>query len=178
MVIIVYIPQGILDHRINEGVLSLLVRPHHTVAVTALGNCERSKGHGLHAAGNNYVSVACDDHLSRLVHAVQTGAADNVCRNGCGLNGKACLQGSLTGGVLAEACLDDAAHVYVLYVLRLDACALDCLFDDSCAEVNCRDGGKLAAHRADGCTTCAGDNYLFFCHSSCLLFPFLVRFRN
>ena len=101
------------------------------------------------------------DHLSSHVDAVQTGAADDVDGDGGGLDGQAGLQGSLTSDVLAQTGLDDAAHVDMVDLLRLDIGAVQSLLDDDGAQLSGGDIGEGAAELANGSTAGAGDDDLF-----------------
>ena len=153
------IPQSIVDHGVNQ--LALAHGIAHAVAVAALHHSERSHVHVLHAACNNDVGIAGLDHLSSHVDAVQTGTADNVDGDGGGLDRQTSLQGSLTCDVLAQASLNDAAHVDMVDLLGLDVGTVQSLFDDDGAQLSSGDIGEGAAELANGSTACAGDDDLF-----------------
>ena len=159
------IPQSIVDHGIDQ--LALAHGSAHAVAVTALHHCKGSHVHVLHAACDHDISIACLDHLSSHVHAVQTGTADHVDGDSGGLDGQASLQGSLTSDVLAQTSLNDAAHVNMIDLLRCDVCALQCLLDDDGAQLSSGNVGKSAAELTDGGTACRCDNN--FLHVNSLL---------
>ena len=78
-----------------------------------------------------------------------------------GLDRQAGLQRSLTSDVLAQASLDDAAHVNMVDLLRLDIGAVQSLFDDDGAQLSSGDIGEGAAELANSSTACAGDDDLF-----------------
>ena len=153
------IPQSIVDHGVNQFALAHGVA--HAVAVTALHHSEGSHIHVLHAAGNHDVGIAGLDHLGSHVDAVQTRAADHVDGDSGGLDRQASLQRSLTSDVLAQASLDNAAHVNMVDLLRLDVGTVQSLFDDDGAQLSSRDIGEGAAELANGSTACAGDDDLF-----------------
>ncbi len=75
--------------------------------------------------------------------------------------GRAGLQGSLTSDVLAQTGLDDAAHVDMVDLLRLDVGAVQSLLDDDGAQLSGGDIGEGAAELANGSTAGAGDDDLF-----------------
>ena len=150
MIVVECIPESILDHGINH------CRIAHTVAVTCLRDCVRSHGHVLHTTGNHDVSVACHNHLGSLVYTVQTGTADNVHGNSGNLDGKTCLDGCLTSYVLALACLNNAAHVNLIYILRLNACSVQSFLDDDSAQLSCGGSAQCASHGTDCGTACSG----------------------
>ena len=118
VILIESIGQRIVYHGIHHGRIS------HSVSVTSLRDRVRSHGHVLHAACNHHVSLACQNHLCGLVHAVQSGTAYNVHGNGRNLDRQACLDGCLTSNVLSQACLDNAAHIYLIHCIRSDARSL------------------------------------------------------
>ena len=118
VILIKGISQRIVYHGIHHGRIS------HSVSVTSLRDRVRSHGHVLHAACNHHVSLACQNHLCGLVHAVQSGTAYNVHGNGRNLDRQACLDGCLTSNVLSQACLDNAAHIYLIHCIRSDARSL------------------------------------------------------
>ena len=153
------IPQSVVDHRVDQ--LALAHGGAHAVAVAALHHGERSHVHVLHAACNDDVGIAGLDHLGSHVDAVQTGAADDVDGDGGGLDGQAGLQGSLTSDVLAQTGLDDAAHVDMVDLLRLNVGAVQSLLDDDGAQLSSGDIGEGAAELANGSTAGAGDDDLF-----------------
>ena len=117
--------------------------------------------HVLHAACNDDVGIAGLNHLGSHVDAVQTGAADHVDGDGGGLDGQAGLQGSLTCNVLAQASLDNAAHVDMVDLLGLDVCAVQSLLDDNGTQLCSGDIGEGAAELTDGSTAGAGNDDLF-----------------
>ena len=164
------IPQSIVDHGIDQ--LALAHGSAHAVAVTALHHCKGSHVHVLHATCDHDISIACLDHLSSHVHAVQTGTADHVDGDSGGLDGQASLQGSLTGNVLAQTSLDHAAHVNMIDLLRLDVCAVQSLLDDDGAQLSSGDVGKGATELTNGGTACRCDNDLF--HVNSLLIVYVV----
>ena len=168
------IPQCIVDHGIHD--LALAHGSAHAVAVASLLQCEGSHIHVLHAACNNDISIACLDHLSSHVHAVQTGAADHVDGDSGGLDGQASLQGSLTSDVLAQTSLNDAAHVNMIDLLGFDVCTVQGLLDDDGAQLSCGNVGQSAAELADSGTACRCDNDLF--HVNSLLNCMCVTFRK
>ena len=153
------IPQSVVDHRVDQ--LALAHGGTHAVAIAALHHGKRGHVHVLHAAGNHDVGIAGLDHLGSHVDAVQTGAADDVDGDGGGLDGQAGLQGSLTSDVLAQTGLDDAAHVDMVDLLRLDIGAVQSLLDDDGAQLSGGDIGEGAAELANGSTAGAGDDDLF-----------------
>ena len=161
MIVVESIPQGVVHHGIHQGGVA------HAVAVTALHHGIGGQGHAFHAAGDNDIGVARFDHLGGHVDAVQTGTADNINGNGGGGHGQTGLQGSLTGDVLAQAGLNDAAHINMIDLLGGDACAGKGFFDDDGTQLRSRDSAERAAHGADGGT--AGACQYDFLHSSCLL---------
>src|SRR5699024_3118564 len=144
----------------------------HAVAVAALHHGEGGHVHVLSAACDHDVRVAGLDHLGSHVHAVQTGAADHVDGDGGSLHRQAGLQRSLTCHVLAQAGLDDAAHIDMVHLLGLDAGAVDGLLDDDGAQVGGRGVGQGAAKFTNGGAACRCDDDLF--HVVSLLFS--VRF--
>jgi len=150
------IPQSIVDHGIDQ--LALAHGSAHAVAVTALHHCKGSHVHVLHAACDHDISIACLDHLSSHVHAVQTGTADHVDGDSGGLDGQAGFQRSLACNVLAQTSLDNTAHVNVVNLLRLDIGAVQGFLDDDGAQLCSRNIGQGAAELADSSTACGCDN--------------------
>ena len=118
VILIESIGQRIVYHGIHHSRIS------HSVSVTSLRDRVRSHGHILHAARNNHVCLACQNHLSSLVHAVQSGTAHNVHGNGRNLDRQARLDGCLTSNVLSQTCLDNAAHINLIHCIRSDARSL------------------------------------------------------
>ena len=157
------IPQCIVDHGIHD--LALAHGSAHAVAVASLLQCEGSHVHVLHAACNNDISIACLDHLSSHVHAVQTRAADHVDGDGGGLDGQTSLQGSLTSDVLAQTSLNDAAHVNMIDLLGLDVCTVQSFLDNDGAQLNSGNVGQSATELADSGAACRCDNDLFHVNS-------------
>ena len=111
MVIVERIPKGVLDHGIHQSSVV------HPVSITSLRNGVGSHGHILHAACHNDVRIAGHDHLSGLVHAVKAGTAYHIHGHRRHLDGQPCFDGSLAGHVLPLACLDYAAHIYLVNLL-------------------------------------------------------------
>ncbi len=150
MIIIESVPESILNHGIHQGTVI------HPVAVAGLRNRIGSHGHVFHAAGHYHIRISGHDHLSRLIHTVQTGTADYVhghCRH---LNGKSRLDGCLTGHILAQACLDDTAHVHLIYIFRLYTCPVQGFLDHDGPQLRGRSGAQRASHGTDGGTACSG----------------------
>ena len=106
-------------------------------------------------------ATTMSDHLGSHVDAVQTGAADHVDGDSGGLDGQTSLQRSLTCNVLAQASLDNAAHVDMVDLLGLDVCAVQSLLDDNGAQLCSGDIGEGAAELTDGSTAGAGNDDLF-----------------
>ena len=94
---------------------------------------------------------------------VQTGTAYDIDGNGRDLYRNTGLDGSLSCHVLAQACLDNAAHQYFADLVCGNACAVKSLFDNDRTKVCCGGCAEGAAHFADCCTDSAGENY-FLCH--------------
>ena len=163
MIIVESVPQRIVDHGINQ--LALAHGVAHAVAVAALHHGEGSHIHVLGAAGNHDVGIAGLDHLGSHVDAVQTGTADNVDGDGGNRDRQAGLDAGLTGDVLAQASLDDAAHVDMVNLLGLDACAVDGFLDDDGAQLSGGDVGQRAAELADGSTAGTGNDDLLHVNS-------------
>ena len=150
MVIIESVPQGILDHGVHQSTVV------HPVSVTGLGNRVGSHGHVLHAACHNHIGISCHDHLSRLVHAVQTGAAYHVHGDSRYFDGQSRLDGCLTGHVLSLGRLDDASHVHLIHSLGLHACPVQGFLDYNRSQLCGGGGAQGAAHGADSGTAGTG----------------------
>ena len=159
VVVVEGVPQRVVDHGVHQ--FALAHGGAHAVAVTALHHGEGGHIHVLGAARDHDVGVAGFDHLGRHVDAVQAGAADHVDGDSRSGDRQAGLDAGLTGHVLAQARLDDAAHVDMVDLLRLDAGAVDGLLDDDGAQLGSRDVGQRAAEFADGSTAGAGNDDLF-----------------
>lgn len=77
-------------------------------------------------------------------------------RDSRGLDGQAGLQRSLTRDVLAQTGLNDAAHIDVIDLLRLDAGTVQRFLDDNAAQLGGGHRAQGPAHLADGGTAGAG----------------------
>ena len=157
VILIESVGQSIVYHGINHGRIS------HSVSVTSLRDRVRSHGHVLHAARDNHVSLACQDHLGSLVHAVQSGTAYHVHGHGRNLDRQTRLDGRLTRYVLSKSGLDNAAHIYLIHRILRDTGPLQRFFDNDPAQLNGGSRAQAAAHGADGGTACACQ-YDFLCH--------------
>ena len=153
------IPQSIVDHGIDQ--LALAHGSAHAVAVAALHHSEGSHVHVLHTASNHDVGIAGLDHLSGHVHAVQAGTANNVHGHSGGLDGQASLQSGLTGNVLAQTGLDNAAHVHMVNLLGLHAGAVQSFLDHDGAQLSSGHICQSTAELANSSTAGAGQNNLF-----------------
>ena len=169
------IPQCIVDHGIDQ--LALAHGRTHAVAVAGLLQGKGSHIHVLHAACDHDVSIAGLDHLSSHVDAVQTRAADHVDGDSGGLDGQASLQGSLTGDVLAQTSLNDAAHVNMIDLLRFHVCTVQSFLDDDGAKLSSRDVCQSAAKLTNSGTAGRCDNN-FFHVNSLLKCVYLRGFRK
>ena len=131
VIVVECIPESIVYHGIYQSTIV------HSVSETALHHSVRSHGHVLHTACYNDVGISCHDHLCSLIYAVQTGTAYNVhCYSGY-FNGKTCLDGCLTGHVLSLTCLNNATHVYLVNLLRLNTCSVQRFLDNDCTQLRC-----------------------------------------
>ncbi len=158
MVVVESIPQSVVDHGIHQ--LALAHGGTHAVAVTALHHGEGSHVHVFGTAGNHDVGITGLDHLGSHVDAVQAGAADHVDGDRRGGDRQTGFQAGLTGNVLAQTRLDDAAHVDVVNLLGGDAGTVDGFLDNNRAQFRSRNVGKGAAELANGSPARAGDDDL------------------
>ena len=152
VIIIESIPKSIINHSINHRSIA------HSVAVTSLLECIGSHAHIFHTACNNDICFARFNHLSGKVYAVKTGAANNIdcyCRS---FDGKSCLNSSLACNILALACLNNAAHIYMLYLGSGNACSFKSIFDYESTQINSRSAAERAAHCADSGAASTGKN--------------------
>lgn len=152
VIVIESIPQGVIYHGIYQGSIA------HAVAVTALHHGVGGERHALHTAGYYDIGIASLDHLSGHIDAVQTGTADDIDSNGGGGHRQASLQGSLTGDILAQTSLDNAAHVNMVDLLGGNAGAVQGLLDNDGTEFSGGNGAESTAHGADGGTAGACQN--------------------
>ena len=83
---------------------------------------------------------------------MQTGTANLVQGGGGSLDGQTSLQGSLTGGVLAQTSLQDVAEQDFVDLIGLDAAALQGFLDDDSAQLSSGDALQAAAKAADSGT--------------------------
>ncbi len=157
MIIIECIPEGILDHGVDQ--LAVV----HSVTITALHDCIGSHGHVFHTACDYDIRIACNDHICCHVDTVQTGTAYDIDGNSRDFHRKTGLDGSLSCHVLALACLDNTAHQNFADLICRNACAVKSLLDDDGTKIGCRSCAESAAHFADRCTDSAGE-YYFLCH--------------
>ncbi len=102
--VVVCVPQAVVDHRVDESAVA------HAIAGAGLREQIGRVGHRLHAAGDDDFRVACLDGLGGERDGAKTRAADLIHGEGAGFGRDAGVDGSLTGRVLAEAGLQDAAH--------------------------------------------------------------------
>ena len=152
VIVIESIPQGVIYHGIYQGSIA------HAVAVTALHHGVGGERHALHTAGYYDIGIASLDHLSGHIDTVQTGTADDIDGNGGGGHRQASLQGSLTGDILAQTSLDNAAHVNMVDLLGGNAGAVQGLLDNDGTEFSGGNGAESTAHGADGGTAGACQN--------------------
>ena len=149
MIVIECIPECIVYHGIYQNTIV------HSVTVTSLRNRIWSHGHVLHTTCNHDVRIPCKDHLCCHVDTVQTGTAYNIDRNSGCLDGKSCLDGSLTCHILSKTCLNNTAHVHMIYFLRIYASSVQSLLDHDRAKYRCGSCAESAAHGSDSGTACA-----------------------
>ena len=84
------------------------------------------------------ICITGHDHLCCLVHTVQTGTTYHVHGNCGNFNGKSCLDRCLTCYVLSLASLDYTSHIYLVNCFGSNACSLQSLLDNDCAQLRCR----------------------------------------
>ena len=78
------------------------------------------------------------------------------------------MDGGLPCHVLALSGLQHAAHVDLVHLIRLYARTLQRFSDDDGSQIRRRNAGKLSAHRADGGSAGACQNY-FSAHGNVFL---------
>ena len=81
----------------------------------------RGLGHRLHAAGHDDLDLAGADELVGQGDRIEAGQAHLIDGDGRHLLRDATLDGRLTGGDLAGACLQDLAHDHVVDFFALHA---------------------------------------------------------
>ena len=156
MIVVEGVPKAIVHHGVHE--LRLTHGVTHAIAVAALLQSKGCHVHVLGATCDNDIGIAGLDHLCGGVNRIETGAADDVDRDGRALDWKARVERCLAGDVLALPRLKDTAQVDVIDVLGLDLRTVQGLLDDRRAERTRRDCGQRTAKLSDGGTTCACDN--------------------
>ena len=67
-------------------------------------------------------------------------------------------------GCVIQAGLDDTAHVHFVDHVGLDACSLQCLFNNDGAQIRSGNAAQASAHGTDGCSAGACQ-YYFSCHN-------------
>ena len=141
MIIIVGVPQTVLDH----GVDDLLVA--HAGAPAGVKGGKRGLRHALGAAADDHVGVAGENGAGAFDQGLHAGAADHVYGVGGDGIGDACLNADLSGNVLAETGRQDAAENDLVHVLRRDVRALERFLDDQRAHIH---GGGVLQRAAKG----------------------------
>ena len=129
--------QAVVGHVVLHGRGAVL---HTTANVGEVGG----EIHVLHAAGNGDVDVAGFDRPSGLHHGLEARTAnlvDGDRRDGVGDAG---LEGRLSGGVLAYAGLQDAAHKHFVNVPGLKASVGDGRLDGSGTQFGGGDSAKAS----------------------------------
>ena len=133
---------------------------------------KRSHVHVLHAACNDDVGIPGSIIWAAMLTQFRPEPQTTLTVTVGDLDGQAGLQGSLTSDVLAQTGLDDAAHVDMVDLLRLDVGAVQSLLDDDGAQLSSGDVGKGATELTNGGTACRCDNDLF--HVNSLLIVYVV----
>ena len=151
MIVVVSVPQAVLDHGVDELLLA------HASAPAGLGDGVGSSGHILGAAAHDHVGVAALDGAGALDDGLQTGAADHADGVGGNLQGDAGLDHALTGHVLALRGGQDVAEHDLVQPLALDVAPLEGLGHDDGAQLSGGDVLQGAAKLADG-STAGADN--------------------
>ena len=157
VVIVECIPQSVIYHGVDHG------RIVHTVSVTSLHQSIRSCGHVLCTTSYYDVSIACKDHICCCVYSIQTRTANHVQGNCRNFYRKTSFQRHLTCYVLTKASLDNTSHVYVINLLRSNACSLQSLLDNYGTHLSCWNSTELATH-GTYCGTACTCNYDFLRH--------------
>ena len=117
------IRQGIADQRIIH------LSGAHSVTESCIVQKIRSHGHIFHTASYDDIRITGGNQLGSQVYTVHAGAAQYVDRGCRNLYRNPCVDRCLSCRVLTKTCLNDTAHIYFIYLLRLHASSVQCLFD-------------------------------------------------
>ena len=90
--------------------------------------------------------------------------AENVDGDSGNFYRNACVDGSLSCGVLSETCLDNVAHIDLIDLLGLNACSLKSFLDRQSAQIGSRNGAELSAHCSDRCSAGTCQDYFSLAH--------------
>ena len=165
MIVVECIPQSIVDHAVNNRSVV------HTISETSLRKRVGSHRHILGTACYDDVRLTGLDQICSKIYCIQSGSAYNV-QSHCGsLYRQSCLERALSCNVLSLCCLNDAAHKYLIHILRLDSCTLYGFLNDDCTQLCCGGRGKCAAHLAYRSAASACNN-----NSVCHIHPFRRSF--
>ena len=132
MVIVECIPQSVIHHCINHGCIV------HSVTKTGFHQRIRCHGHVLHTACHNNIRISCHDHVCCHVYTLQSGSAYVVQCLSRNLDRNTGLHRSLTCYILSKACLDNASHKNLIYLVSRNTCTIQSLFDYNCTQIYCR----------------------------------------
>ena len=136
-------PKAVLDHLVDEGAVA------HAIARARLVEEVGRLAHGLRSAGHDDLGVPRLDLLSRVRDGAKAGAADHVDGHSGLFDREAGLDRYLTGYVLSQARLEDAAQENFVDVGGRYARPLQELYDGNLSEVDGGEGGEGAAEAAD-----------------------------
>ena len=155
MLVVEYVPESVVDHGVDDGLVVHPVSPSGTVHDVG------GVAHALHTSDGKDVVLAGLDGIGCKHDGFECGTADGVDGERTDLHGESCSDGGLPCRVLSETCGEDVTHYALLYIRGLYPGPLDRFLDDVCTEV----GGLYAVEGlsvfSDRCPACAYDYCLF-----------------
>ena len=139
MIVVKSIPQTIVDHRIDDGLIA------HPCAPPCIGNYIGCSRHVFRTAGNDDVSITAGNGPGGFDDGLHSASADHsyrICRYLARYSG---VYSDLAGNILPKPGCQDTAYNYLVNGIGRYICTIQSFFYDDRTELDGRDVFKGAA---------------------------------